>query len=656
EGLFARIIRVLGGDDDYWQVRSKDGLVSLYGTPGAKGSDPAAVADPTDRNKVYAWKLSETRDPFGNRIAYEYQRDPGPEGPRQWNQLYLQRIRYVDYGDGSGAPRFLVSVTFDYEERPDPFSDHRAGFEVRTRRRCRRIQVRTHPDDETHLVRTIEFDYAQDPNNGASLLTQVQVTGHDGDDSERLPSLTFGYTRFDPGSRDFFPVQGRDLPAHSLASPDLELADLFGNGLPDILEMNGVVRYWRNLGGGRFDLPRSMKDAPAGLALANPDVQLLDADGDGRVDLMVTQNGLAGAFPLQHNGEWDRRSFRRFRQAPSFSLADPEVKLVDMDGDGVTDAIRSGSRLECYFNDASEGWSRTRFVPRQTLDVFPNVSFADPRVHWADLSGDGLQDIALIHDGNVAYWPSLGHGDWGPQVTMQNSPRLPRGYDPRRILVGDVDGDGLADIVYVDHQRVVVWINQSGNGWSEPIEYGGTPPVSDMDDVRLVDLLGSGIAGLLWTTEARGNGRPSMHFLDFAGGVKPYLLNEMDNHMGALTRIAYAPSTHFYQEDAVRPETRWPTPLPFPVQVVARVEVIDHLSGGKLATEYRYHHGYWDGAEREYRGFGMVEQLDSEVFEVYGGPGLHHDRGFTPVEAEHFSPPTRTPRRTRVRGASPRAG
>src|SRR5690606_41396136 len=66
-------------------------------------------------------------------------------------------------------------------------------------------------------------------------------------------------------------LEGRDLPAQSLASPDLELADLFGNGLPDILEMNGTVRYWRNLGGGRFDVPRPMRDAPAGLQLADPD-------------------------------------------------------------------------------------------------------------------------------------------------------------------------------------------------------------------------------------------------------------------------------------------------------------------------------------------------------------------------------------------------
>ena len=57
--------------------------------------------------------------------------------------------------------------------------------------------------------------------------------------------------------------------------------------------------------------------------------------------------------------------------------------------------------------------------------------------------------------------------------------------------------------------------------------------------------------------------------------------------------------------------------------MVAAVEVVDAISKGKLTTEYSYHHGYWDGGEREFRGFGRVVQRDTEVFERYGGEGLH---------------------------------
>src|SRR5260370_18852619 len=115
-----------------------------------------------------------------------------------------------------------------------------------------------------------------------------------------------------------------------------------------------------------------------------------------------------------------------------------------------------------------------------------------------------MEDIGLGHDGSVKYLPNLGYGNWGKRIHMTNSPHLPWGYNPQGILVGDVDGDGLADIVYVEDRRVTLWINQSGNGWSESIVIEGTPPVTDMDAVRLVDLEGVGTAGVLWTANATG--------------------------------------------------------------------------------------------------------------------------------------------------------
>jgi Salmonella virulence plasmid 65kDa B protein/FG-GAP-like repeat len=330
EGLFAKIFHHRDANNNYWEVRSKDGLVSQYGTPATVGNDPAAIAKPTDCNRVFAWNLTRTTDLFGNRIDYLYERDAVQmDGAHHWDQLYLSEIRYVDYGD-SANPQFLVRVKFTYETRPDPFSEYRAGFEIRTIRRCTKIEVFTSPGSEilTRTYRLIYLDQRgflaeQLPLNSVSLLSQVRVEGHDEANpdplqrKEILPPLEFSYSQFKPQGRDFFPVTGADLPPGSLARPEYELADLFGNGLPDILEMNGTVRYWRNLGNGRFDRPREMKDAPAGLQLADPGVQLIDADGDGRIDLLVTTLGLSGYFPLRFGGLWDRKSFQRYEVAPS---------------------------------------------------------------------------------------------------------------------------------------------------------------------------------------------------------------------------------------------------------------------------------------------------------------------------------------------------
>jgi hypothetical protein len=352
EGLFALIEHHRDANNSFWVVRSKDGLVSIYGTPASLGDDPAAVADPDDPRRIFSWKLTETRDPFGNRIRYEYNRDQGDEG--RWDQLYLERIRYVAVDVPTvGGEGFLVSVTFHYEERPDPFSSYGSGFQIRTTRRFRRIEINTHAD-VSRLVRSYQLIYFDDriadddsdnagvpiaigdilveplppaelPLNGVSLLSQIHIIGHDEGQPdpdrqrEALPPLEFGYTEFEPQRRGFFPLRGRDLPASSLANPALELVDLFGNGLLDFVEMSGAVRYWRNLGGGRFDLPRPMNEAPAGLSFADPGVHVIDASGDGRADLLVSRPELSGYFSIRFGGYWDRR-FQRYRVAPSFYL------------------------------------------------------------------------------------------------------------------------------------------------------------------------------------------------------------------------------------------------------------------------------------------------------------------------------------------------
>ena len=95
EAGFARIVHVVGSGDDYWDVWSRDGLRSRYGTARPAGAaadwaDPATIRNPD--GQVFAWLLSTTSDTLGNTISYEYRDDGGA-------QRYLQTVSYADYGD-----------------------------------------------------------------------------------------------------------------------------------------------------------------------------------------------------------------------------------------------------------------------------------------------------------------------------------------------------------------------------------------------------------------------------------------------------------------------------------------------------------------------------------------------------------------------------
>ena len=657
EGLFARIVRH-GHDDrgdgsmptasDYWEVTGKDGVTSRYGTArpqraSATWLDPAVTADPENPHHIFAWALTRTVDPLGNVVEYDYEFDEGIRDGHRWRHPTLRRIRYADYVASDGVVRFLASIVLKSEPRPDPFSAYTAGFEIRTSRRYSALQTFVHPGAD-QPVRRYEFGYDQDHHNGVSLLTSVTAVGFgdDGSEHRHLPPVRLGYRRLEPTRRRFLPVTGPDPPGVSLARNDHELVDLTGDGLPDVLRLDGVARYWRNLGGGVFDRPRSMAAAPGGLSLTDPGVQLLDAQGDGRADLSVTTAAMGGFFPLRFGPSWGR--LRRYRDVPSTGLKDPAVQLLDLTGNGVTDAVLLGTRLECLFQDSDNGWDGpqpARFAADRAGPP-PQLTPGDPRVRWADMTGDGLQDLVLAHNGSVEYFPNLGHGRWGPRIRMRAAPRLPASFDPQRLLLGDLDGDGLADLAYAADAQVTVWFNRSGNAWSAPVTFPGVP--EGAWDIRLTDLLGSGTNGVLFSrdTLGRGVGRYAMYFLDLSGGMTPRLLTEVDNQLGAVTRVEYASSTGLAVEDAARPSTRWRTPLPFPVPVVVRVETIDAVSGSKLTTTFRYGHGYWDGHEREFRGFGRVDQTDSETFDAYHGQGLNPGAAFAPVDRVSFSPPVLT--------------
>ena len=662
----------------HWRSLSRDNILTLYGA-----SPESRITDPEDDGRIFSWLISETRDDKGNAVVYGYEPENGVgvpidrasernRGPivdqRRTANRYLKRIQYGNRKpllDANGQrPRFLTDVdrtgagwmfeaVLDYGEhddkvptpsdagqwtyRSDAFSSYRSGFEVRTTRLCQRVLMFHHFPDEIGvrancLVRSTDFEYSHEQapkderNPIYTFLKSVTQNGYrrnnGGYDKRSLPPVTFEYTpcKVQDTIADVDPTNLENLPI-GVDGSTYQWTDLHGEGIPGILtEQAGAWYYKRNLSPAS---KQAVEFAPLECVASKPNLalaggaQFMDLAGDGQPDLVVLDGPMPGLYEHDEAEGW--QPFRPFTSRLNRDLRDPNLKFVDLDGDGHADVlITEDDVLVWHASLAEAGFGPARRVV-QALDEEkgPRVVFADgtQSIYLADLSGDGLTDIARIRNGEVCYWPNLGYGRFGAKVTMDHAPLFdnPDQFDHKRLRLADIDGSGTTDIIYLHRDGVRLYFNQSGNAWSAAQTLSVFPSIDDVASIMPTDLLGNGTACLVWSSPLPGDARRPMRYVNLMGKQKPHLLFKTINNLGAETVVHYAPSTKFYLEDK-REGKPWITRLPFPVHVVERVETFDHISRNRFVTGYAYHHGYFDGEEREFRGFGMVEQWDTEQF------------------------------------------
>jgi RHS repeat-associated protein len=727
EGLFARIERWTerATGEAWWRTITRDNVTALYGRDnGSRVFDPAD-ADPDHPTRVFSWLICASYDDRGNAMVYEYAAENGDgvdlargsEGSRvRGANRYPRRIRYgnrvsrlvqpdleladwmfevvFDYGQGhyqelppdpgvpaAGQHRFVRAssgAAGTWQARPDPFSSHRAGFEVRTHRRCRRVLMfHRFPElgDEPCLTRSTELVYHDlDPADAspqdelahpgstrfASFVVAAVQSGYVRDPDapvvvsggaryvtylkDSLPPLEFGYSKaaIQEEVRELEPGALENLPA-GVDGGAYRWVDLDGEGLSGILaEQANAWFYKRNLGGGRFGAVERLQTLPATAGLAGG-LQLLDLAGDGRVELVALAGAAPGFFERGEDGGWE--AFRAFRALPALEWNDPNLRFADLDGDGHADVLITGdAALTWHPSLGEDGFGAGRRVlPPADEHAGPRLVLADgtESIYLADMCGDGLADLVRIRNGEVCYWPSLGHGRFGPRVAMDNAPWFdaPGLFDQRRVRLADIDGSGTTDVIYLAHDGPRLYFNQSGNRLTDSRRLAGFPALDDVASVEAVDLLGNGTACLVWSSALAGDARRPLRYVDLMGGVKPHLLVRVANGLGAETHATYASSTAFYLEDrrAGRP---WVTRLPFPVHVLARVETLDRVSRNRFVVRYAYHHGHYDGVEREFRGFGMVEQWDTEELAALEAGGALGDPAN--LDAASYVPPVLT--------------
>jgi len=675
EGLFARIERWvnLQTGNSHWRSISRDNVTTLYGATA-----DSKIVDPADPARIFSWKICQSFDDRGNAVVYSYKPEDSAgadvtqahetnrtDSIRGTNR-YLKRIRY-----GNRVSRFtqhdlsqadwMFEVVFDYGEhdqnnptpdeanpwlcRNDPFSSYRASFEVRTYRLCQRVLMFHHFPDEAAvgpscLVRSTDFIYRnnrvnpEDSQKGDPLASFISSTTHSGYKRQpdgtylkkSMPSLEFQYTDavINQDIREIDAESLENLPA-GLDGGLFRWADLDGEGVSGILtEQGGQWFYKPNLGEGRFGPVECVRQKPSFAELTAGYQQLLDVAGDGQLDLVEYGGSHPGFFERTEDKSWDL--FTPFTALPNIQWYDPSLRFVDLDGDGHADVLITETEVLTWHHSLGrEGFEPAeRLVKPFNEEQGPAVVFADgtQSIYLADMSGDGLSDIVRIRNGEVCYWPSLGYGRFGAKVMMDNAPWLDRSeqFDQRRVRIADVDGSGTADLIYLGFDGARIYFNQSGNQYSAPSLLDQFPVPENASTVTTVDLLGNGTACLVWSSPLPGSVLRPVRYIDLMGGQKPHLLVSVKNNLGAETQVTYAPSTKFYLADKAAGQP-WITRLPFPVHVVERAETYDRISRNRFVTRYTYHHGFYDGIEREFRGFGRVDQWDTEEFAALNASG-----------------------------------
>ncbi len=269
-----------------------------------------------------------------------------------------------------------------------------------------------------------------------------------------------------------------DLPA-PLPATGLHVGRFDGGelGLWTWSSTRGVVNYFRNAGAGWTFAEAFFAGGQAA------DGRLGDLNGDSYPDLVLA-NGASRNLGLLFGNS--ARGFRAYLATP-LPTQPSDGRLYDEDGDGRLDyavTCQGNRSLEILHGDGRG--HLTRDVPPVTLDQVPSGL----AVLRAD--GDLLPDVAvtLAAVDQTAVLRRLPGGGY------VETARIPTGDFPFRIVAGDLDDDGVDDLLVANllaRTFTIAW----GAGDGTFPELGTLSPMTTIEDVALADLNGDGLPEIL---------------------------------------------------------------------------------------------------------------------------------------------------------------
>lgn len=625
------------GEAGYWTAEYPDGRIGYYGAD-ASGTPVAAaqVAVPgSNPAKIFRWHLVSMVDRYGHAMNVTWTKDTGG----------VSLMDRVDYLYDNGQPRH--SVRFVYEARPDFISDARPGFELRLTSRLKELRVFSGAE----LVRAYVLTYeAEAVSGGASRLMRINRLGRG---NAAYPVIfSFAYSQTLGGACDancakpFVKAMGT-LPGADFANGRATMIDMNGDALPDVVYSTpaGAHSFYYAKLDGEGQTSFTTTATPSAIAgpmnadfvLGTPAVQVIDVNGDGFVD--ITQPKTNSILCNDGSGDWVSRNVcAPAAMGTGFSGYDPVddadsaqqdpkyVRFFDYDNDKRIDWLRTipgaGTSSTIVIQNTTAG-----YVSRTVETIGP--VFDDTNLQLADMNGDGLQDpVQLIVSGSVVqvqYKLNYGRGNWADTWSTITLTGLDATQASKAELQ-DINGDTLADVVVVTTNEVLLAINRNGDRFA-PVQTinsaslgAGAIPTRQTDTlVSYADMNGNGSDDIVWFQPNGGQ----VSYLELFP-VRPNLISRIDNGIGAVQRVSYGTSINEQRRDAEASQP-WANKVPNPMIVVTAMETFVTLTGSDMGgaaapsglrerLSLRYHSGYYDGVEKQFRGYeGVDRQLDSDM-------------------------------------------
>ncbi|WP_370325344.1 FG-GAP-like repeat-containing protein, partial [Euzebya sp.] len=329
----------------------------------------------------------------------------------------------------------------------------------------------------------------------------------------------------DPGTASGpWPTVFVDRPATVYPSVSTT-GDIDGDGTPDVVtatDPRSDRLVWFSEEGGTWrptpiddDVNRQTPDsripAVSAIPLGTRDVEAVDVDGDGDLDVVTLANFISELVVFENlagdGTTWERRVIDVQGSVDDgfifVTFGDIAQGLVaeDLDGDGDVDLAVAGQiRLWAYANDGTgTTWTRSTVTELTEEEASDGALMS---LSGLDVDDDADTDLVMLLEDQLIAYVNDGTGSFAERVLAPapvDAPDLAT-ITPVETFTGDLDGDGRTDLVARQLEgAALTWFPNAGTGaWT-----GQPLPWPQPDWLAIDDLDGDGDDDVVTVTDGQ---------------------------------------------------------------------------------------------------------------------------------------------------------